>query len=143
MDPLSVSASIFGLISAAAQVSCLLKALIDSAKEAPMSANGVLVEIQDISICLHQLQSFLLGTQEAPRSRKSLIMVEQVIIVLTDCVSIFSELEQTLETTKADRPMRVIDRFRWIAKEKIILKHLGHLQASKGSLNLILTTLTW
>ena len=100
MDPLSVATSIAGLIVATCQVSTLLRTFVNSAKEAPNSAQAVLTEVNGIGICLRQLQEYLLGKEESFRSRRSLIMIEQVIVVLTDCVSIFSELEQTLEMLK-------------------------------------------
>ncbi|CAD6582312.1 MAG: hypothetical protein ASARMPRED_000930 [Alectoria sarmentosa] len=69
-------------------------------------------------------------------------MIEQVIIVFTDCVSIFSELEQTLESLKTGEHMRLIDRVKWASKEATISKLLTRLQASKASLNFMLTILT-
>ena len=143
MDPLSISASIVGLLTASAQVSALLTSLVASAKDAPSSAQAVLMEVNDIGLCLKQLQGFLLGTQEASRSRRSLIMIEQVIIVLTDCVSAFSKLEQILEMLKTDPPVRVLDKVKWALKERVIGTLLLRLQASKMSLGLMLTTLTW
>lgn len=143
MDPLSISASILGITTAAIQVSRLLKTFIDGANGASTFARGVLMEVTGIYVCLHQLQGFLLGSEEAARSRRSLIMVEQVIIVFTDCVSIFSELEQTLESLKTGEQMRVIDRMKWASKEAAILKLLERLRASKTSLNFMLTILTW
>ena len=143
MDPLSVSASIAGLIMAAMQVSKLLYTLAKSADGSPSSAQRVLAEVNDIRVCLEQLQSLVLGKEDRLRSRKSLVMVEQLIVVLTNCVSIFSELEQTLEMVKTDQPMRVIDRLKWISKESVITRILLRLQTSKSSLNLMITTLTW
>lgn len=70
-------------------------------------------------------------------------MLEQVIIIFTDCVSIFSELEQILDSIKTDGPMRMLDRVKWAMKEKTILKLVNRLQTSKASLGLILTILTW
>ena len=143
MDPLSVSASIIGITTAAVQVSRLLKTFIDGANGASSSARGVLREVTGIYVCLNQLQGFLTGIEEAARSRRSLIMVEQVIIVFTDCVSIFSELEQTLESLKTGEHMRLIDRVKWASRETAISKLLTRLQASKTSLNFMLTILTW
>lgn len=143
MDPLSVSASIIGITTAAIQVSRLLKSFIDGTNGASTSARGVLTEVTGINACLHQLQGFLLGNEEAARSRRSLIMIEQVIIVFTDCVSIFSELEQTLESLKTGEHMRLIDRAKWASKEAAISKILVRLQASKMSLNFMLTILNW
>ena len=108
-----------------------------------MSARGVLVEVTGIYTCLHQLQGFLVGNEEAAKPRRSLIMIEKVIIVFTDCVSIFSELEQTLESLKADEHIQLIDRMKWTSKESAISKLFARLQASKTSLNFILTILTW
>ena len=143
MDPLSISASIIRTITAAVQVGRLLKPFIDGAFEAPTSARGVLMEVTGIHACLHQLQGFLIGNEEAARSRRSLIMIEQVIIVFTDCVSIFSELQKTLESLKADEHMQLIDGMKWASKEFAISKLIARLQASKASLNFMLTILTW
>lgn len=143
MDPLSVSASIVGIIVAAVQVSRLLKTFIDSANGASTSARGVLMEVTGIYVCLHQLEDFILGKREAARSRRSLIMIEHLIVIFTDCVSLFSELEQMLESLKTDGHMRVIDRLKWSMKESAISKLLLRLQSSKASLNFMLTILTW
>ncbi|KAL8794681.1 MAG: hypothetical protein Q9195_002756 [Heterodermia aff. obscurata] len=143
MDPLSISASIAGLLVAAVQVSHLLRDFINNTKQAPSTARHTLMETTGIYVCLNQLESFLSGKQKAARSRRSLIMIEQVIILLTDCVSIFSELEQLLETLKPDScTIRTIDKMKWSFKEKALSKLLTRLQGSKTSLNLILTILT-
>ncbi|KAL8696582.1 MAG: hypothetical protein Q9201_007589 [Fulgogasparrea decipioides] len=142
MDPLSISASIIGLCTAAVQVNHLLKGFVDNAEGAPASARHTLTEVTGIYVCLNQLDAFLSGRQESPRSRRSLVMIEQVIIVFTDCVSIFSELEQTLESLKTDTPMRVIDRVKWAMKEKTISKLLTRLQTSKASLSFLLNILS-
>ncbi len=70
-------------------------------------------------------------------------MIEQVIVIFTDCVSVFSELEQTLESLKTGEHMRIIDRLKWSSKEKTISKILERLQASKASLNFMLTISNW
>ncbi|KAL9133652.1 MAG: hypothetical protein Q9175_005164 [Cornicularia normoerica] len=142
MDPLSISASIIGITTAAVQISRLLKTFIDGANGASTSARGVLMEVTGIYVCLHQLQGFLIGNEETAKSRRSLIMIEQVIVVFTDCVSVFSELEQTLESLKTSEHMCFIDRVKWASKESAISKLLSRLQASKTSLNFMLTILT-
>ena len=143
MDPLSVSASVVGILGAAANVTKILTKLILSAKAAPKSAQNVLMEVTDITACLTQLQSFLLGTTPANRSRTTLIMVEQLVVTLTSCVLVFSELEEMLDSLKTDLPLRSIDRLRWARKENAIARIFVRLQGSKGTLNLLITTLTW
>ena len=143
MDPLSVSASIIGIATAAAQVSQLLTKFTRSSLHASASARAVLMEVTGIQFCLHQLQDFLLGHDENHRSRRSLILIEQVIVVFTDCVSLFSELEQLLEGLKSGEHMGIIDRVKWAAKEATISRISTRLQASKTSLNLMLTISSW
>ena len=101
------------------------------------------MEVTDVSACLSQLQRFLLGTQEVARSRESLLLVEQVFVIHSNCVLIFSELEQTLDSIGSDEPMQPIKLAKWMLKEQSITTLLWRLKASKMSLNLILTTLTW
>ena len=143
MDPLSVSASIIGITTAAVQISRLLKIFVDGTPQVSTAARAVLMEDTGIYACLHQLQDFLLGHGESGRSRRSLILIEQVIVVFTDCVSVFSELEQILEGLKTGEQMRVIDRIKWAGKEATISRILARLQASKASLNLMLTISNW
>ena len=143
MDPLSISASIIGITTAALQVFRVLKTFVEGANGARTSARSVLMEVTGIYVCLHQLQDFLLGKREASRSRRSLVMIEHLIIVFTDCVSIFSELEQTLESLKTDEHVGIIDKLKWSMKETAISKLLLRLQSSKASLNFMLTILSW
>lgn len=144
MDPLSVAASVVGLLSVATKISQQLRTFWTGISGAPKSAQNVLLEVSMISACLNKMQSFLLGTAEISRSRTSLLMVEQVLVCLADCVSTFSELEEILDNLGAtQRPMRKVDQFRWALKESAISKNLLRLQATKLSLNLMLTTLTW
>ena len=144
MDPLSAAASIAGLLSAAATITTILKTTVATIKNAPQLAVNVLVEIADITACLSQLQTFLSGTATVSRSRKSLLMVDQIAVTLTNCVLIFSELEETIDDLKLNELILPVNtRIRFMLKEADIAKLLTRLQGSKLSLNLMLTTLTW
>ena len=143
MDPLSVAASVVGLLGAAAKISTLLTTFIYGTKDAPNIANGVLQEVSDISSCLAQLQGFLLGTRVGSRSRTALIMVEQVVVTLTACVITFSELEKILDPLKDQTPRKMGSRIAWMRKEPALARLCLRLNSSKTSLNLMLTTLTW
>ena len=143
MDPLSIAASIIGITTAAIQASRLLKTFVDGPGQASTSARSVLREVSGIYACLQQLQGFLLGREEAARSRRSLIMIEQIVFIFTDCVSVFSELEQTLDSIQAAEHMRVLDRLKWSIKENAISKLLIRLQSTKASMSFMLNILTW
>lgn len=143
MEPISAAASIVGLVGAAAKVSESLFKFIRSVKEAPKLASTVLQEVSDISACLSQLQNFLMGTEAASRSHENLLMVEQIIVALSNCVLIFSELEEIVESLKPSVPMQLGILSQWILKEQNIRALFTRLQSSKVSLNLMMTTLTW
>lgn len=143
MDPLSVSASIIGILGASAKVSSVLVAFVQSTKAAPKLAQTVLSEVNGLSAILTQLQTYLLGTASLSKSRASLILVEQVIVTLTECVTTFSELENALGTSRNDVDMGTLDRIRWAMKESKISDIQGRLQSNKASLTLMLTILQW
>ena len=145
MDGISVAASILGLVGAAAKVTVYLNALVTSVKMAPKLAQSVLLEVSDVSICLSQLQQLLLGMEMGSKSQERLIAIQQLIVVLSNCVSIFSELEEILEPLylTASVPMSKTKIARWLYREQSISTLLIRLQASKQSLTLIVTTLNW
>ena len=143
MDPLSLTATLVGLITAAAQGYNVLASFVDRVKSAPNSTRSVLGEVSDICMCLKQLKEFLVDGGEAPRSRPSSVTVEQIVIVLTNLALLISELQGLIEGSGLDQPMGIIDRVKWLSKEGEISKLLVRLQASKASLTLMVTTLTW
>lgn len=145
MDGISVAASILGLVGAAAKVTTYLNALVTSVITAPKVAQSVLLEVSDVSICLSQLQRLLLGMERGSKSRERLIMVEQLVVVLSNCVSIFAELEEILGSLDLMGSITIpkIKIARWLHRQQAISTLLIRLQASKQSLTLIVTTLTW
>ncbi|KAL9614183.1 MAG: hypothetical protein Q9167_001335 [Letrouitia subvulpina] len=142
MDGISVAASIVGLLAAAAKISMVLNDFITKVREAPKLARTVLLEIADISACLNQVQSLLLGAGKVNVSNQSLLMVDEVVVVLSNCVVIFSELEELAESLKPDQPIKPIDILKWTMKEKAVTALLLRLQSSKTSLSLMISTLT-
>lgn len=141
MDPLSVAASVVGLLSAAAKISSALVTFTKNAKAAPKQAQSVLIEVNDISGILHYVQSFLIGQVAASKSRASMLLVEQVLVTLTGCVITFSELEEILTDLKTDGSMYTLDRIKWARKESKIAGIISRLQNHKTSLNLMLSIL--
>ena len=143
MDGISIAASIVGLLSAAATISLTLTDFITRVKEAPKLVNAVLLEISDISACLGQVQSLLLGAGRVNASNQSLLMVDQVVVVLSNCVLIFSELEKLVEGLKPDQSIPATHVLKWALREKAVAGLLSRLQSSKTSLSLMISTLTY
>ena len=143
MDGISAAAAIVGLLGAAAKVSEVLIKFIANVKEAPKLAHNVLMEMSDVGACLNQLQNYLKGTASKSSSQEKLSMIEQLVIALSNCGSIFSELEETLDSFKPAEPMQPWRLARWLFKERDISALVVRLQQSKLSLSLMLTILTW
>ncbi|KAL8681125.1 MAG: hypothetical protein Q9186_002718 [Xanthomendoza sp. 1 TL-2023] len=142
MDPISVSASILGLLGAAAKISEVLTSFVKGVKDAPGLAQRTLTEVEDLKLCFHQLQDFVNQDGSRTRTRTSMIMVHQLVVILTHSIITFSELETAVEGLKPRSSFIMNSRFRWMAKEHTITLLLQRLQASKISLNLFMTTLT-
>src|SRR5437762_13983446 len=58
MDPISVAASITGLLAVAAKLSSVFQGFVSSTNEAPSLARGVRDVIDDVALVLSQLQPF-------------------------------------------------------------------------------------
>lgn len=143
MEGISVAAAIVGLISAAAKITLGLNNLIAWVKEAPKLANAVLLEVADISACLCQVQSLLLGAGRVDFFNQSLLMVEEIVVVLSNCVMIFSDLEQLVEGLILIRRTSINYLLQWATREKAVAALLLRLQSSKTSLSLMISTMTY
>ena len=144
MDPLSIAAAIAGLLGATARTSSSLSHFISSVKEAPKLARDLLDEISDVRLCLIQLQSLILEINPDSQHRAALIMIDQIVVTLTSSVIEFSKLEKLLDSLGVvGESMNARRRLRWVKNEQSIRVILNRLQASKTSLNFMLTTFTW
>ncbi|KAL8685797.1 MAG: hypothetical protein Q9218_007538 [Villophora microphyllina] len=139
MDPLSISAAVVGLLTAGASVIGLVQNIMDL----PKLEQGVVTEVRSITICLRSLQKFIDGTVTAPRSRTALIMIDEVRVVLTECVTLFSDLRKVLDELGLDQKRRALTVLKRSSDIKIVRNLLHRLQGSRVSLTLMLSTLSW
>ena len=142
MDPLSVIASVTGILAAAFKISNAASALISGWKEAPNSLHSIVSEMAALSACLAQLRPFLSRREIAPKSRMAAISVEQIVVVASSCVLAVSELQKTLDSLEPEKPLSKRVKLRWSSYEKKINMLRSRVQASTSSLNLVLTVLT-
>jgi hypothetical protein len=144
-DPLSITAGIIGVTTAAIQVSKVLADFVKRTKDAPRQATIVLREVGDIYTILTQLQPFVLSLETSQRPQNCLILADSVTAILTGCVSTtFWELEELIDQLKAQDPAHdfgLFDRVRWAAKESSIAAIMSRLQAHKLSMSVILNIL--
>lgn len=143
MDPLSVAASVVGLLAAGGKVSSLLVTVVTKGRDAANLAQSLLREVSDISAALGHLQSYILQRISVPPARGSLILLEHILTSLTGCVTTYSDLQATLDTLSIEPNMGVFDGFKWVRKESSLKEICQRLQNHKMSLTLMLTILQW
>jgi hypothetical protein len=145
MDPLSVAASIVGILAAAGKVSELLQAVIFTAKDAPQVVNALLCEVKEVQAALWSLQILLDDLSTSPPRRTALIQLDQLIATLTEAVLTFKQLESILEPmgVSGDQKFPLRTRLRWTRTGSTCLKIVDQLQRQKTSLSLMLNILQW
>lgn len=93
MDPLSVAASVAGLIRVGGQLVPALYSLGSTLKDANNDAQAAASELATMSIVLQGLQAYIVGRSCANPQRLHLITVEHITASLTACVLTYSELD--------------------------------------------------
>ncbi|KAK3303446.1 uncharacterized protein B0T15DRAFT_504665 [Chaetomium strumarium] len=144
MDPLSVAASIGGLLSAAGAVAKLLGPYVAAIRDTPEIAVTVHTEVQATTIILSALQSLAQNMASVPVQRAALVQVDQLIAILTDGVLLFSHLEATVGSLllgDSPSPVASLDfrfRLQWARKETELTSIVTRLQGFKASISLML-----
>ena len=139
-EPLSIAAGVVGILTAAEQITTLLIQFTKASSSASTQARHVITEVNDTSIILSQLQSFLVGNEFFDRSRTSLLKVDEIVTIISSCVLTFSELEKMLDGLKTG-DMTILDSMRWAREEPKLMSVIQRLQNHKASLSLVLSIL--
>ncbi|KAF2105386.1 hypothetical protein BDV96DRAFT_375446 [Lophiotrema nucula] len=143
MDPLSITASIVGILAAAGKLSELLSSIISTTKDAPQVVSALVHEVKDIQAALSSLQVLLDDLSSSPKRRTALIQIDSLIVTFTESVVTFSELERIISpfaaSTSGKLPLRT--RLKWARAEGTCLKVAERLQRHKSSITLMLNIL--
>jgi hypothetical protein len=143
MDPLSVMASVVGLLTAAGTVTSILLSLKSSLSDAPRLIDHVILEVREVEISLSAMHKFLIGISSVPKRRIALIQVDQLRATLTDSVLTFSELEALVTPLIGRSDILVLERVKWAWKEDAVSRIMQRLQRHKSSLSLMLNIVQW
>ncbi|KAI1854721.1 hypothetical protein JX266_000839 [Neoarthrinium moseri] len=138
MDPLSLSASIAGLLGAAAQVIKLL-GYISSVKNAPTAVQEAETEVKHIEIALRGIQEYLTSMDPLYQRRAGFIRLDDLIATLSDAMIVFDEFYGLLQ--QLARSATVMVRIIWFRYSKQIEERISKIQRHKSSLSLMLNIL--
>lgn len=135
MDPLSITASVVGIIAAAAKVCSAL----DSIHDAPYSVRAVRTEVEHIQLVFGALQRFVDQTSNITSRRAALISLEELTVILTQTVIVFSELQTLIQEPRAyGRLATNVWRVSWLRHRSSVDRLINQLQRHKASVSLLL-----
>ena len=152
-DPLSIAASVAGLITISAQIVGIAKELFDKVEDAPETMMRVREEVESIEPIFHQVQRMLNGSGSGlNRGNLTMISIHNLMATLTGCVIVYTRLEKKVNevcgfsdpTSSWKRAGVVANRVKlglWRHEEVLII--IEELQRHKLSLNMMLTILSW
>ncbi|KAH7161820.1 hypothetical protein EDB81DRAFT_353461 [Dactylonectria macrodidyma] len=141
MDPLSVAASVVGLLAAGAKITSFLSNMSIYTSDAVRLVRNLLMEVNGISAAATSLQTYITGRTQVSAERASLILLEHVITTLTGCVTTYSELSDIINDLNVDGDISVLDRLKWTRHESKLTAIAQQLQNHKSSLTLMLSIL--
>lgn len=142
MDPLSVAASIIGILAAAVKVAEILGPLVSMLKDTAKSAARIYAEVNSTKIILSALQALFDDLNSAPRRRRELIQVSQLIATLTDGALLFGELEP-LVLQLGTTTEKWTTRIQWALKKDPLNSFIARVQLFKSSIGVMLNILQW
>jgi cell division control protein 24 len=148
-DPLSIAASIAGLLGTSATVLSILYDLYKHAKDAADSLNRVIGEVEEMNAIFGQVQRFISGVARADHGRLTMLSLHDLVATLSGCVFVCETLHRYVREVAdimdhTNKVKLVLERIRWAAwKESEVAGFIEDLQRHKMSLNLMLTIIQW
>lgn len=101
-DPLSISASIAGLIALCGQIYYIISGFISNVEDAPRSARSAIAAIEQMKFVLLSVQKLIINRSSVSYERKALIQLDDLIITLTESVITLSDLMSHISPLAAD-----------------------------------------
>jgi hypothetical protein len=142
MDPLSVTASIVGILAASGKVIEIIGPVVGALKDTAKSAATVHAEVSSSRIILSALQRLFADLGNTPVKRRELIQIDQLIATLTDGILIFNELEP-LVVRLGSSTENLRARMRWALKGDPLESFVFRMQLFRSSISVMLNILQW
>ena len=140
MDPLSIAASVAGLVSVTIQVSGTIVSYCNAAKDAPKSVQEINQELLLLLSALQQLDTFL-TTQALKNS--SFDQSSILATALASCRDAIIAISARLPTPKQDGKTHTLDKLKWPFSEKEIQQKLEALRRCTSIFQFAITIEGW
>jgi len=137
-DPLSIAASVVGLLATTGKICAALSGFISGVVAAPQSAHDTLATAEEVRVALEMVKGLIDTISALPSRRKALVRLDLIAITFSNCVLTLSELESLVCFKDG-----MMHRLKWVWGENKVLRLLPRLESQKASLTLMVTTLVW
>ncbi|OHE94964.1 hypothetical protein CORC01_09758 [Colletotrichum orchidophilum] len=136
-DPLSIAGSVGGLLAIAVKVCNTTASFVSSTIDAPESAMQMFQLVDEMRMTLFSVDKKIGSLSTLPSSRKNMIQLDHLSIVITHSVLTLSKLESIICQQDGLR-----SRIRWaLWHEKKVISLLPRLESQKSTLALMMTVL--
>jgi hypothetical protein len=142
-DPLSIAASVAGLIALSGSIYKIVGDLIQRAGDPPQSAHALLLSVSETRMVLGSVSDLVDNFLKYPTRRRALVQLDHLIICLTQTVLTFSDLETFVRPWITSSQQSRWQRWRLNAQDERISRFNTKLQEHKASISLVLNILQW
>jgi hypothetical protein len=141
-DPLSIAATVVGLIGTTVKISKALSDIVSSVSDARQTARIALESVEGMRAVLQSVQGLFDTFSSLPSERKILIRLDYIVATFYKCVITLSELE-SLICGQLVKEGGLWNRLRWVWRGDKVLRLLPLLESQKNCLTLMLSVLQW
>jgi hypothetical protein len=117
-DPLSIAASVAGLISLANEVGKIIASCVGSVKSAPDEAGRLHMELAALGVVLEQMRTFILQEDLHGSCFDDTSVLASVLGFTSDRIKDLYNKLSTLNSAAKNRIAGVIDRLRWPLRQE-------------------------
>lgn len=140
MDPLSLAASVAGLLSITVQVSGAIITYVKAVKDAPKSVQEISQELALTQVVLEKLDKFLRSQSLKHASFDPLSVLPTAI---ASCNSTVRDVLDNLQNAKQNGVLRMLEKLSWPFTEKQTQKKLDALRRCTSTFQFSLTVEGW
>jgi len=143
-DPLSIAASVAGLLSVAGKISTVITSFVLSVTDVPDSARTALFAVDGMRLVLSSIRQLLDRLSEMRRDRKEMIHITHLVVVFRETILSLSALEAIVCPAAGNgaKPSKW-DRAKWLLEEEKISRAVQSLESHRALLSTMLNILQW
>lgn len=142
MDPLSIAASIAGLVGLSCEISYIVQEYYSSAKNASKDIKNVQNELEALSDVLKRLEYMLRNDREV-KAFSAFSSSSVLVTALQACHEQIKEISAKLKSSKHGSDCRIWERLKWPFSEKDVKKMLDAIRRFTLTFQFSLTVDGW